>query len=224
LCYDAGAVPDPGPALWLRPETLVGYANLDAVFRWPDSSGFGRDGSNLGPSGQPLYLLPAFGPTAVIYSPILAHTLATPLPVQPDLSLLAVAVIRPQIGFRGAGFGAAVPGGRGLLQVTRTSLALCGPGGPVFTATLAADPTVQVHVFAVRVVSGVCHLRLDGVEIGAGVIAWPALPAQVNVPATTISGINPGSVALTELVVYDQPLSDAGFAAEESRLIGAYLP
>lgn len=215
-------VPDPTPALWLLADDVSFHAPDAPVLTWPDRSIYGRDAVNLDPGSAPTWDPTSFTAGAVDF-------LATQ-----SLQLLSSFLL----GIDGAVFAV----GQYNLASAINSFAFCPPSlsvlaGPFcwlpgqlrvkgFISTgsvpIAPDPVNALHLFVARLVSGVCHLRIDGVEKGQ-IALDPATTFPVAYPCLNRSA-NPvaSQLGLVELRVYDQPLSDSSFAALEFGLRARY--
>jgi hypothetical protein len=214
-----GPAPAPAPALWLKALALTGLAQGDGVYQWPDLSIFGRDAAAQNPASPPSFDT-LFGTPAADVVCDGTHQLGpldSPFQLQGDFVVAAVC----QCGFGtnavaaislcGSGGTAGIP-----LALNTTGLSVLFPHA---TVTRHFTHGGAFHVYINRRVSGVCHLRVDGSEIGTA-----SVPGQQTFACTFPVLCDPlpplsDAVALAELRVYDQPMSDADFALVEGELL-----
>ena len=215
-------MPDPTPALWLVGSDLADDIDGQPVIVWPDRSIYQRDVSNWNTATCPTFDTSVFPDGAVAFSPPSVLDVTSPFAVTNDWALFVVAYPGMPGIVRGFGvLGSSLPASRACFgwkpgEVFVGELA----GGESFP--ISPDPINAPHLFVTRLVSGQCHLRVDGVEIGSGVLA-----ANNNFPIgplTLVQASHPGTnvLIIAELQLYDQAISDDLFAAVEAALLAEY--
>lgn len=221
-CYLPGPAPDPVPALWLLASDQSALGDGGLLLTWPDKS---FRGGNAVPS------VPTSPPAERFISPLgwvgwfLASQdlrLDTPIAASADWSVFAAVYLLAQAHETMIASPASTDEGSSLggVWIQKTRFTVGSSGGSVGWTT--AGNWNSAYLLAVRSVSGVCHCRINGVELS---------PKGVNLPGTiTLAyvGVIPSTafatdgLQLAELRVYDMALTDQAFASIEGALRSAY--
>lgn len=214
-------MPDPSPALWLKPSSLA-YDVGQPVAIWPDSSIYGRDCFGSGANEGALYVeiddtFPAAECTANDFVSYFGD-----LVLAGDFSIYAVAKANSD-GLSPSAVGFCGPGGNTVnspLILTKTGMASTLTGGN--HGVSMTNNYDAIHLFSVRRTGTVVTWYRDGVNMGSFDEGIPS-PQNVTIIARVLHSLhNGGSVDLAQLVLFDQPTSLALDASLTASLMAQY--
>jgi len=210
----------PGLQAWFRTDSLhATLRNGDAVSKWPDSSGSGRDLTSDGNGSPAIFEVKQIGDHAVVRAgKANSFSVASPLELDDHTVFLVYETARARVGL----FDGGVPdqAGNGIVLREDASRDVCRSGNAAAPYGRDVDLGAGFHITMLGRASGGLHAFVDGGDLSAGRAAVGKLRVGrlFELRQTRYVTLDGLGLRVAEMMFYDRYLND-----DERSVVTRYL-